>query len=125
VCIEDLSLKGLARTKLSKSFADASMGEFRRQLEDKCLWNHEHLVMVDRFFPSSTMCNACGALNDALTLSDREGDCACGAHHKRDVLAAGNLRNEGLGMLAVGQTGQLKRSGRDRQTRLAGQVSSN
>lgn len=32
VCIEDLSLQGLARTKLAKSFTDASMGEFRRQL---------------------------------------------------------------------------------------------
>ena len=32
ICIEDLSLKGLVRTKLAKSFTDASMGEFRRQL---------------------------------------------------------------------------------------------
>jgi putative transposase len=38
VCTEDLSLKGLARTKLAKSFADASMGEFRRQLTYKSEW---------------------------------------------------------------------------------------
>ena len=53
VCTEDLSLKGLARTKLAKSFADAGLGEFRRQLEYKCLWDRRHFVMVDRFFPSS------------------------------------------------------------------------
>jgi len=37
--------------------------------------------------PSVAMCNACGALNGNLTLSDREWDCDCGAHHQRDFLA--------------------------------------
>ncbi|WP_406695627.1 transposase [Singulisphaera sp. Ch08] len=104
LCIEDLSVKGLARTKLAKSVTDASWGEFRRQLEYKCLWNRKHLVVIDRWFPSSKMCNACGALNGNLTLKDREWDCECGAHHKRDFLAACNIRDEGLRMLAVGQT---------------------
>jgi putative transposase len=102
VCAEDLSLKGLARAKLARSFADAGLGEFRRQLEYKCLWNRRHFVMVDRYFPSSKMCNVCGALNDRLTLSDREWDCDCGAHHKRDFLAACNVRDEGLRILAAG-----------------------
>lgn len=35
LCTEDLSLKGMARTKLSKSVLDAALGEFRRQLEYK------------------------------------------------------------------------------------------
>jgi putative transposase len=104
VCIEDLSLKGLARTKLAKSFTDAAMGTFRRQLEYKCLWNRKDLVVVDRFFPSSKMCNTCGALNGALTLSDREWDCGCGVHQKRDFLAACNLRDEGLRILAEGHS---------------------
>lgn len=103
ICIEDLCLKGLARTKLAKSFSDASMGEFRRQLEYKCRWNRKTLVVVDRFFPSSKMCNACGMTNDSLTLKDREWDCGCGAHHKRDFLAACNIRDEGLRILAAGQ----------------------
>jgi putative transposase len=102
VCTEDLSLRGLARTKLAKSFADAGLGEFKRQLEYKCLWNRRHFVTVDRFFPSSKMCNVCGVLNDRLTLSDREWDCVCGAHHKRDFLAACNIRDEGLRILAAG-----------------------
>jgi putative transposase len=76
--------------------------EFKRQLEYKGLWNRRHFVMVDRYFPSSKMCNACGALQDRLTLSDREWTCDCGAHHKRDVLAACNIRDEGLRILAVG-----------------------
>ena len=32
VCIEDLSVRGLAKTKLAKSVLDAGLGEFRRQL---------------------------------------------------------------------------------------------
>jgi putative transposase len=104
VFTEDLSLKGLARTKLAKSFADAGLGEFKRQLEYKCLWERRHFRMVDRFFPSSKMCNRCGVLNDALTLSDREWDCGCGAHHQRDFLAACNIRDEGLRILAEGHS---------------------
>jgi putative transposase len=104
ICIEDLCLAGLVRTKLSKSFTDASFGEFKRQMEYKCVWNRKHLVIIDRFFPSSKKCNVCGVLNHNLTLKDREWDCECKAHHKRDFLAACNVRDEGLRILAVGQT---------------------
>lgn len=102
ICIEDLNLKGLARTKLSKSFTDASLGEFRRQLAYKAEWNRKHLVVIDRFFPSSKMCNACGAINGSLTLSEREWDCVCGSHHDRDLNAAINIRDEGLRILGRG-----------------------
>jgi putative transposase len=125
ICIEDLNVCGLARTKLAKSFADAAMGEFRRQLEYKCLWNRKHLVVIDRFFPSSKLCNRCGALNDRLTLSDREWDCACGAHQKRDVLAACNVRDEGLRILAVGQTESLNAQGASVRPSRAGLLASN
>jgi putative transposase len=111
ICIENLCLKGLVRTKLAKSFTDASMGEFRRQLEYKSLWARKHLIVIDRYFPSSKMCNACGALNSNLTLSDREWDCDCGAHHKRDFLAACNIRDEGLSMLAAGYAESLNARG--------------
>jgi putative transposase len=104
VCIEDLSLNGLARTKLAKSISDAAMGEFRRQLEYKGVWNSKPVVVVNRFFPSSKLCNACGVLNTALTLSDRVWRCECGVSHRRDQLAACNIRDEGLRTLAVGQT---------------------
>ncbi len=87
------------------------VGEFRRQLEYKSLWARKHLVVIDQFFPSSKMCNTCGALNGNLTLSDREWDCDCGAHHKRDLLASCNIRDEGLGMLAAGYAESLNARG--------------
>lgn len=117
VCIEDLSLKGLVRTKLSKSFADASMGEFRRQLEYKCLWNRKPLAVIDRFFPSSRLCRGCGAINAALTLSDRRWICDCGMVHDRDLSAAVNIRDEGLRILAAGHAD--KQNARGRGVRLA------
>ena len=104
LCIEDLSLKGMARTKLAKSVHDASMGEFRRQMEYKCLWNRKHLAIIDRWFPSTRLCRGCGAVNRTLTLLDREWVCPCGMAHDRDFSAAINIRDEGLRILAEGHT---------------------
>ena len=111
LCIEDLSLKGLARTKLAKSFTDAAMGEFRRQLTYKSEWHRKHLTVIDRFFPSTRLCRGCGAVNAELTLSDRHWVCACGMVHDRDESAAINIRNEGLRMLAVGHPESLNAQG--------------
>lgn len=104
LCIEDLCVIGLARTKLAKSFTDASMGEFRRQVEYKSVWHRKHLAVIDRWFPSSKKCWVCGAINEALTLSDRQWVCECGMVHDRDFCAAVNTRDEGLKILAAGYT---------------------
>jgi putative transposase len=125
VFTEDLSLKGLARTKLAKSFADAGLGEFQRQLQYKCLWDRRHFLMVDRYFPSSKLCNRCGVIKDSLTLSDRAWDCTCGARHQRDFLAACNIRDEGLRMLAAGQTDSLNAHGAGVRPAKRGQSASN
>jgi putative transposase len=125
ICIEDLNVKGLAKTKLARSFSDAAMGEFRRQLAYKCEWNRKALVVIDRWFPSSKMCDRCGALDDRLTLSDREWDCDCGAHHKRDLLAACNIRDEGLRLLAAGQAERLNAQGASVRPGMSGQLVSN
>ena len=102
LCIEDLSVKGLAKTKLAKSIHDASFGEFRRHLEYKTVWNRRHLAVIDRFFPSSKTCQVCGAVNDTLTLANRIWTCGiCGSVHRRDLNAAWNIRAEGLKLIPV------------------------
>jgi putative transposase len=96
LCIEDLNIKGLVRTKLAKSFNDAAIGTFLRQLEYKAEWNCGQVVKVGRFFPSSKTCHDCGA-RVKLSLSDRQWLCgACGVLHDRDVNAALNILCEGL-----------------------------
>jgi len=102
VCIEDLSIKGMAKTKLSKSVLDASIGTIRRQLTYKGVWYRTHVVAVGRFYPSSQIHNACGWRNRALTLSDRVWVCqGCGEMVDRDLNAARNIKDEGLRILTV------------------------
>ncbi len=112
LCIEDLSVRGLARTKLAKSMADASMGEFRRQVEYKSVWGRKHLAVIDRWFPSSKTCHDCKAVNAGLTLADRSWVCGCGAVHDRDLNAAKNIRDEGFRTLAAGHAESLNARGR-------------
>jgi putative transposase len=79
---------------------DAAFGETVRQWKYKSLWNNRHAVQVDRFFPSTKLCNECGYKNNNLTLSDREWDCpSCGSHHSRDGNASLNLKAEGIRIL--------------------------
>ena len=97
VSIEDLSIRGLAKTKLATSVLDAGWGMLRAMLAYKADRNDSHVVAIGRFFASSKMCGACGWIHD-ITLSVRAWDClnpACGAHHDRDLNAARNIDYEG------------------------------
>lgn len=104
ICVEDLSIKGLAKTKLSRSILDAAFGEFLRQVEYKATWSFKRSVKVGRFFPSTKLCSECGVVNPNLTLSDRTWLCCCGTQHDRDLNAAKNILAEGMRLLAAGQT---------------------
>lgn len=106
ICVEALAVAPLAKTKLGKSVLDAAWGQFRFQLSYKACWQRKHLVVIGRFFPSSRLCGACGAINGELTLSDREWTCACGALHDRDLNAAYNIRHEGFRLLLAGGTSE-------------------
>lgn len=59
-----------------------------------------YVVEIDRWFPSSKLCNVCGYKKDDLTLKDREWICpTCGTNHDRDFNAAINIENEGNRLL--------------------------
>lgn len=105
VILEDLNVKGLSRTKASKSVYDAGWAMLRFQLTYKARWQRKHLVTIGRFFPSSRLCPSCGCINSELRLAEREWTCGCGVTHDRDLNAARNIRIEGLKLLlAVGTT---------------------
>ena len=70
-------------------------------LESKVANTGSQVVKVDRFFPSSRLCPACGLVNTNLTLSDREWTCECGVHHDRDLNAARNILSSALSARTV------------------------
>jgi len=101
VAMEDLNIKGLMKNKyLSKSIQEQKLYEFKRQLGYKCDCKAIKLIEVDRWFPSSKTCNACGKIKKDLKLSDRTYICECGYNEDRDFNAALNLRDYGLKLMA-------------------------
>lgn len=102
ICLEDLALSNMMKNhKLAQAISDVSWNEFKRQLEYKCKWKGRQLVIIDRFFPSSKMCDICGTINQSLTLKDREWTCdSCNTHHLRDHLASRNILRQGLNIAA-------------------------
>ena len=101
ICIENLNIKGLMKSRLAKSFQDVSLYEFIRQLEYKARWYGKTISKVDRFYPSSQLCSKCGFKNkDVKNLNIREWTCPkCKVHHDRDINSAINILNEGLRIL--------------------------
>ena len=105
-------MKGLAKTKLSRSILDAAFGEFLGQVGYKVAWNLRRSVRVGRFFAPTKLCSECGAINSKLKLSDRTRLCDCGTQHDRDLNPGRNILAVGLRLLAVGQTERINARGK-------------
>jgi putative transposase len=104
VCMESLNVKGMVKNHcLAKAISDVGWGEFTRQLEYKAKWYGRTFIKIDRFYPSSKTCSACGHILETLTLDVREWVCpVCGVCHDRDHNAASNVLVEGLRIPAAG-----------------------
>jgi putative transposase len=103
IVIEDLAVKNMLRNpSLARAISDAAWRQFRTLLEYKADWHGRNLVVVDRWFPSSKLCSACGALAERMPLNVRSWTCRCGAVHDRDINAARNILAEGLSVTACG-----------------------
>ena len=93
ISVEDLNAAGMVKNHhLAKAVSDAAFGEFRRQLEYKTARTGATLHVVDRWYPSSKTCSACGAVKAKLSLSERVYRCdGCGLSIDRDLNAAVNI----------------------------------
>ena len=99
ICVEDLNLRGMVKNhSLARAVSDASIGTAIRMIEEKAQRYGKTVVKIDRWYPSSKTCSACGHIVEKLPLSVRQWTCPeCGTTHDRDANAAANI-------LAVGHT---------------------
>ncbi|MFE7172527.1 RNA-guided endonuclease InsQ/TnpB family protein [Streptomyces sp. NPDC057616] len=104
VAVEDLCVKGLARTRLAKSVHDAGWSAFVDMLEYKAARYGRSFIRIGRFEPTSQVCSGCGVKNGPKPLSVRVWTCgACGAVLDRDINAAVNVaKAAGLAVTACG-----------------------
>lgn len=109
IVFEDLNIKGLTRNHcLAKSITDAAWGMLQTLTEYKARNEGKVVYYVDRFFPSSKLCNNCSHKMGKMPLDVRSWQCPnCGEFHDRDINAACNLRDYfkalGTSVLACGE----------------------
>ncbi len=103
IILEDLNIKGMQQfnSGFSKSVTrDFSWNQFVNQLHYKLVERGHHLIVVDRWFPSSKLCSQCGWKHNNLKLYERTWKCqVCGSFHQRDRNASINLLKEGTEIL--------------------------
>ncbi|WP_406375897.1 transposase [Streptomyces sp. NBC_00647] len=104
VAVEDLAVKGLARTRLAKSVHDAGWSAFVTMLEYKAARYGRTFHRIGRFEPTSQVCSVCGVKDGPKPLNVRTWTCgACGAVLDRDINAAVNVaKAAGLAVTACG-----------------------
>ena len=104
IVTENLSVKNMMKNHcLAKAIGQAGWGMFSTMLKYKAENDGKIYQEVDRFFPSSKLCNVCLNQVGSLPLDVRHWTCEkCHTKHDRDINAAINIRNEGLRILTSG-----------------------
>lgn len=101
ICVEDLNIQGMIKNhNLALSISDASWSDFVRQLNYKSDWRGKNLIQIGRFEPTTKKCSVCGKVK-LMPLSERNYNCECGLSIDRDINAAINIRNSGIGCAVV------------------------
>src|SRR5262249_6489541 len=75
VAVEDLAMKGLARTRLAKSVHDAGWSAFVAMLEYKARLYGRAFHRIGRFTPTTQTCSACGVRDGPKPLHLRTWQC--------------------------------------------------
>jgi len=104
IVVEDLNVAGMVRNHcLARVISDAAWRMLLTVLAYKCAWYGRELIKVDRFYPSSKTCSACGHVVEQLPLDVRNWTCpACQVQHDRDENAARNILAAGLAVSVSG-----------------------
>ena len=97
ITVEDLNVKGMMKNRhLAKAIAAQRFNHLLAKLKRKAEMIGIEFREVDRFYPSSKTCHACGYIHKGLKLKDRVYVCLkCGYTADRDYNASLNLRDAG------------------------------
>lgn len=97
ITVEDLNVKGMMKNRhLAKAIAAQRFNHLLAKLKRKAEMIGIEFREVDRFYPSSKTCHACGYIHKGLKLKDRVYVCSkCGYTADRDYNASLNLRDAG------------------------------
>lgn len=96
IVLEDLDIKGMLKdTTKAKAISEAAWYTLRIYLMYKAEESGIEVVIADKYFPSSQLCNCCGYKNNQVKdLNIRTWVCPkCGTDHNRDLNAALNLKD--------------------------------
>ncbi len=97
--LEDLNLKGM-KALWGRKISDLGFADFVAKLKYIAAKKGVKIILIDKWYPSSKTCSACGAINEALNLRDRTWQCDnCGTVHDRDRNAAINIYRVGASTL--------------------------
>lgn len=102
VCVETLDMRNMSNKGFGngKATLDNGYGLFLTMLEYKLSDRGKYFVKVDKWYPSSQLCYACGKQHKEMkNLLIRELVCDCGYSDDRDLNAALNIKKEGLRLL--------------------------
>lgn len=102
ICVEDIDLRAMSQClSLGKNISDNGFGAFRTILEYKLKDRGKYFVKIDKWFPSSKLCNECGCVNPELKLGQMSWICPnCGELIDRDFNASKNIKEEGFRILS-------------------------
>ena len=93
ISIEDLAVKNMMKNRhLSKAIQRQLFYYFRLFLIQQSKKHNIEVRIIDRFYPSSKLCNCCGQIKSDLKLSDRIYNCDCGNVIDRDLQASINIK---------------------------------
>jgi putative transposase len=108
IALETLQpLNMVKNSRISHSISQISWSKLVNMIKYKAEWYDKIMVQLNRFFPSSKLCNHCGHKNEDLSLNIRNWTCpCCGVVHDRDINSAINILSEATqNICTVGITG--------------------
>ena len=94
LCFETLNLDGMKRL-WGRKVSDLAFADFLTKLKWVAHKHGKDIVQINKFFPSSKTCHACGTVKEDLNLRDRVFQCDCGWTCDRDLNAALNIHKVG------------------------------